>query len=216
MEPEAGEEARTFLDLLEDGYRLHFSRSGLVFDFDAPGTEPPEHEMNIEFHRIGIDLIRNLVNHASSAPRPPSTGGSADGGDGGEDDRGNGGGDGETGLETVVGGCLPLSGHKTDGGEDGSGDGGGDGETRLETASPGAPPIPCLDTAAFLVAERARTTSDPGLEPSTGQDFEVARPRDVSAFNGVGESPDRAEAATTGAGIPGEQQVLTDAPFPGS
>ena len=214
MEPEAGEEARAFLDLLEDGYRLHFSRSGLVFDFDAPGTEPPEHEMNIEFHRIGIDLIRNLVNHASPAPRPPSTGGSADGGDGGEDDRGNGGGDGETGLETVVGGCLPLSGHKTDGGEDGSGDGGGDGETRLETASPGAPPIPCLDTAAFLVAERARTTSDPGLEPSTGQDFEVARPRDVPAFNGAGESPDRAEAATTDAGIPGEWRVLTDADGP--
>ena len=44
-----------------------------------------------------------------------------------------------------------------------------------------------------------------GLEPSTGQDFEVARPRDVPTFNGVGESPDRAEAATTDAGIPGEQ-----------
>ena len=168
MASAVGEEARTLLDLLEDGYSLHFSRSGLVFDFDKPGTEPPEHEAGIEFHRVGIDLIRNLVNHAS-APRPPST----------------------------------------DGGADGE-DGGGDSETRIEIASPGAPPIPRLDTAAFLVAERARRTIGPGLEPSTGQDFEVVRPRDVPAFNGAGESPDRVKAVTTDTGIPGEQRVLTD------
>ena len=61
MERESGEEARALLDRLEEGYRLQFSRSGLVFDFDKPGTEPPEHEVDIEFHRIGVDLIHELV-----------------------------------------------------------------------------------------------------------------------------------------------------------
>ena len=94
MEREAGEEARTFLDLLEEGYLLQFSRSGLVFDFDKPGTEPPEHEVGIEFHRIGIDLIHNLVNHAApAAPGASSTDGGAS--------NGNGGGDDEIAHETV-------------------------------------------------------------------------------------------------------------------
>ena len=69
METTAGEEARTFLDVLEGGYILRFTRSGLVFDFDKPGTEPPEHEGGIEFHRIGKDLIRALVER----PAPPSS-----------------------------------------------------------------------------------------------------------------------------------------------
>ena len=67
----AAEEARAFLDLLEQGYTLRFTRSGLVFDFDRPGTEPPEREVGIEFHRIGSDLIRKLVEQA--APRTPTT-----------------------------------------------------------------------------------------------------------------------------------------------
>ena len=85
MESEAAEEARVFLDRLEEGYVLQFTRSGLVFDFDKPGTEPPEHEVGIEFHRIGIDLIHDLVNNAGpTAPDPSSTEGNDDGGDGGE------------------------------------------------------------------------------------------------------------------------------------
>ena len=80
MERAAAEEARTFLDLLEDGYTLKFSRSGLVFDFNKPGTESPEHEVGIEFHRVGIDLIRSLMEHTAPAPpQLPST----DGGDSG-------------------------------------------------------------------------------------------------------------------------------------
>ena len=59
-----------FIDLMEEGYALHFTRSGLVFDFDKPGTEPPEREVGVEFHRIGSDLIRALVGrqrHTNSA-----------------------------------------------------------------------------------------------------------------------------------------------------
>lgn len=76
----AAEEARAFLDLMEEGYTLRFTRSGLVFDFDKPGTEPPEHEVGIEFHRIGKDLIRALVEQAASqTPEPPSTAGDHEG-----------------------------------------------------------------------------------------------------------------------------------------
>ncbi len=74
LEHDAEAEARAFLDVLEEGYSLRFSRSGLVFDFDKPGTERPEHEAGIEFHRVGVDLIRRLVEHAAS--------GAAGGGDG--------------------------------------------------------------------------------------------------------------------------------------
>jgi DNA phosphorothioation-dependent restriction protein DptH len=81
----AAEEARTFLDLLEQGYALRFTRSGLVFDFDKPGTEPPEREVGIEFHRIGSNLIRALVEQAAIRTRttPSSEGGGGQGSEGG-------------------------------------------------------------------------------------------------------------------------------------
>jgi hypothetical protein len=62
---DAAEEARFFLRTLEDGYRLSFTRSAMIFDFEKPGTELPEVEHGIEFHRIGIDLIRQLVEAAA-------------------------------------------------------------------------------------------------------------------------------------------------------
>jgi hypothetical protein len=80
----AAEEARTFLDLLEQGYTLRFSRSGLVFDFDKPGTEPAEREVGIEFHRIGSDLIRVLVEQA--APQITMTSSSQGSDSGGAED----------------------------------------------------------------------------------------------------------------------------------
>jgi hypothetical protein len=79
----AAEESRTLLDLLEQGYTLQFTRSALVFDFDKPGTEPPENEVGIEFHRIGINLIRALVEQVAPSPFvPQSTEGGGDGGAG--------------------------------------------------------------------------------------------------------------------------------------
>lgn len=64
---EAADEARYFLHTLDDGYRLAFTRSAIVFDFAKPGTEPPETEGGIEFHRIGIDLIHQLIDAAVPA-----------------------------------------------------------------------------------------------------------------------------------------------------
>ena len=61
----AAEEAKYLLRTLESGYRLQFTRSALIFDFDKPGTEPPDNEGGIEFHRIGIDLINELVDAAA-------------------------------------------------------------------------------------------------------------------------------------------------------
>ena len=73
---EAADEARYFVHTLDDGYQLAFTRSALIFDFAKPGTEPPESESGIEYHRIGVDLIRQLVDAAapagSSASAAPS------------------------------------------------------------------------------------------------------------------------------------------------
>ena len=198
MEPVVGEEARTLLDLLEDGYSLQFSRSGLVFDFDKPGTEPPEHEAGIEFHRTGIDLIRLLVSRAGTAalrprsrPRPSSAGGSDDGRDGG----GGSGGDGA---------AAPAPGHEEGRGGSGDGDdGSGDDAAALETSFPAAPSIPRLDTAAFLVAERTRPTTDPGFEsPIRHDDGRVARFPDMSTPGFAPSSPAVSSAETAARHVP--------------
>jgi DNA phosphorothioation-dependent restriction protein DptH len=67
MGEQAAEEARFLLRSLEDGYRLIFTRSGLVFDFEKAGSEI-EHEHGIEFHRVGSNLIRELVEAAAPTP----------------------------------------------------------------------------------------------------------------------------------------------------
>lgn len=67
MDLRAAEEARFLLRSLEDGYRMVFTRSALIFDFEKEGSGV-EHEHGIEFHRVGVSLIRELVDAA--APRP--------------------------------------------------------------------------------------------------------------------------------------------------
>jgi len=71
----AAEEARGFFRTLEQGYRLNFTRTALIFDFEKPGTEAPKTENGIEYHRIGIDLIQHLVAAAvpeESRAQPPT------------------------------------------------------------------------------------------------------------------------------------------------
>lgn len=53
--------AHTLLDSLDDGYQLRFTRSGLIFDLARSGTDR-ETEEGVEFHRIGRDLITELIN----------------------------------------------------------------------------------------------------------------------------------------------------------
>jgi hypothetical protein len=61
IDEESAKEARILLATLEEGYSLEFTRSGLIFDFEKQGTEPPEYKHGIEFHRIGIDLMEALM-----------------------------------------------------------------------------------------------------------------------------------------------------------
>lgn len=52
---------REFLSSLEEGYELQFTKSAIIFDFERDGTEDPEWEDGIEYYRIGINLIRELI-----------------------------------------------------------------------------------------------------------------------------------------------------------
>ena len=156
MEREAGEEARVFLDRLEHGYRLQFSRSGLVFDFDKPGTEPPEHEVNIKFHRIGVDLIHELVRQvASTAPERSLTDDS--------DDSGNEGTVHETAQEPTAE-MRPIS------------------------------SVPRLDSAAFLVADRSRSTSDLDVWPPANEKADILHDLDAQTSE-IAHSYSQAESA---------------------
>ncbi|MEP1076084.1 hypothetical protein NDI52_11845 [Leptolyngbya sp. PL-A3] len=74
IDQQAAEEADVLLTTLEEGYTLEFTRSALIFDFDKPGTEPPEKEFGIEFHRVGIDLIRALIAETTEPESDDSTG----------------------------------------------------------------------------------------------------------------------------------------------
>ncbi|MFJ4095259.1 ATP-binding protein [Kitasatospora sp. NPDC089913] len=53
--------AHALLDSLDEGYRLDFTRSGLIFDLARSGTDR-ESEDGVEYHRIGRDLITELIN----------------------------------------------------------------------------------------------------------------------------------------------------------
>ena len=58
---DAAQESRCLLESIEQGYSLQFRRSALIFDFDKNGTDAPDKEVGIEFHRIGKDLIHSLL-----------------------------------------------------------------------------------------------------------------------------------------------------------
>ncbi|MEP3480586.1 MAG: ATP-binding protein [Fuerstiella sp.] len=64
LREDVADEARFFVRTLEDGYDVQFTRSALVFDFEKDGTESPEVDNGVEFHRIGVDIIRTLVDEA--------------------------------------------------------------------------------------------------------------------------------------------------------
>jgi hypothetical protein len=57
----AAQEARGLLESIEQGYSLQFRHCALIFDFDKNGTDAPDNELGIEFHRIGKDLIHALL-----------------------------------------------------------------------------------------------------------------------------------------------------------
>ena len=66
FDPDAAEEAGT---PHSHGYQLQFTRSALIFDFEKPGTEPAMNEGGIEYHRVGKDLIYQLLEAAKAITR---------------------------------------------------------------------------------------------------------------------------------------------------
>jgi len=67
MAPAAASEARSFLNSLEDGYDLRFTRSGLIFDLAKSGADHADSEFGIEYYRIGMNLIEELLQAAAPA-----------------------------------------------------------------------------------------------------------------------------------------------------
>ncbi|MBU2431976.1 MAG: ATP-binding protein, partial [Proteobacteria bacterium] len=63
FENDAADEARLFLDTIEKGYSLQFRRSAIIFDFEKDGTDAPDNEVGIEFHRIGKNLVQALLDN---------------------------------------------------------------------------------------------------------------------------------------------------------
>lgn len=69
LSAEACAEAKYFLRCMETGYRLRFTRSALIFDFEKNGSESLTEENGIEYHRVGMNLVRSLL-QALPARRP--------------------------------------------------------------------------------------------------------------------------------------------------
>lgn len=64
---DAAREARWLLDRLDEGYRLEFTRTGLIFDLSGADTGV-EIEGGIEFHRVGRQFINELIEHLPTDP----------------------------------------------------------------------------------------------------------------------------------------------------
>ncbi|MEU4243449.1 hypothetical protein [Actinoplanes sp. NPDC026619] len=60
-------EAEWLLDNLDDGYRLDFTRTGFIFDLSGAGSDI-ETESGVEFHRIGRDLVDELLDAIVTDP----------------------------------------------------------------------------------------------------------------------------------------------------
>ncbi|MET7796704.1 methylation-associated defense system ATP-binding protein MAD8 [Streptomyces decoyicus] len=73
----AMDEARWLLERLDHGYRLEFTRSGLVFDLSKDGLDTEEEE-GVAFHRIGRDQAVRLLDAIATEYLPTSEGAAQD------------------------------------------------------------------------------------------------------------------------------------------
>ncbi|MGW7073877.1 methylation-associated defense system ATP-binding protein MAD8 [Streptomyces sp. NPDC054866] len=67
MDQAARTGAHQLLDSLDGGYQLRFTQSGLIFDLARTGTDR-EVDDGVEFHRIGSDLIDELIQAIPTVP----------------------------------------------------------------------------------------------------------------------------------------------------
>ncbi|MFB7643188.1 hypothetical protein ACFC0S_27710 [Streptomyces sp. NPDC056084] len=73
FEQHAMDEARWLLERFDHGYRLEFTRSGLVFDLSKEGLDTDE-EDGVAFHRIGRDRAVRLLDAIETEYLPTSDG----------------------------------------------------------------------------------------------------------------------------------------------
>ena len=67
MRGDAADEASWLLRNLDGGYRLQFTRTGLIFDLSGSGVSSSVEE-GIEYHRIGRDLVEALLEAMPTDP----------------------------------------------------------------------------------------------------------------------------------------------------
>jgi DNA phosphorothioation-dependent restriction protein DptH len=67
LDVDAAAEAQEFLSRLEEGYKLEFSRSAVIFTLDEDGPSAPEAEFGIDFYRVGANVVKNLVGRSEAA-----------------------------------------------------------------------------------------------------------------------------------------------------
>ncbi|MDM8520301.1 hypothetical protein QUF64_09655 [Anaerolineales bacterium HSG6] len=61
VDPNSKQELLSFIESLDDGYRLTYASAGLIFDFSYQGISQNEEHAGLIFHRIGQDYIQQLV-----------------------------------------------------------------------------------------------------------------------------------------------------------
>ncbi|MCA8837729.1 MAG: ATP-binding protein, partial [Proteobacteria bacterium] len=59
----AAAEAHNLIKSIEQGYKLKFKQSALIFDFDHDGTELSDNEEGMQYHRIGKDIIHAMLDN---------------------------------------------------------------------------------------------------------------------------------------------------------
>lgn len=67
LSPTAAKESDTLLARIEDGYRLAFSRSAILFDLKATGFDDAIYEDGVDYFRIGRDVVEELLHDATEA-----------------------------------------------------------------------------------------------------------------------------------------------------
>lgn len=71
---DAADEAKLLIETLEqtDGYRLQFTRTGLIFDFSHEGDFETDTGLGVEYHRVGGHVVRELLLNARTRSNPPA------------------------------------------------------------------------------------------------------------------------------------------------
>lgn len=65
---ESAAESAFFLDSIEQGYQIQFTRTGLVFDFSRADGVETRSDLGVEYHRVGRDIVAALLQPTGEKP----------------------------------------------------------------------------------------------------------------------------------------------------